>query len=118
MSTIRIRYFVDSQGTKIYEKELDLFSKYLSLWVVVCIIVGTLLGYFFPSLSGSLAKLEFANVSLPIATVLLMMMYPIMLKVKYSELLQIRINARPISYTVINSWRSNPLRWPLLLGSS
>ncbi|MGA9842742.1 MAG: hypothetical protein WBQ25_10535 [Nitrososphaeraceae archaeon] len=47
MSTIRIRYFVDSQGTKIYEKELDLFSKYLSLWVVVCIIVGTLLGYFF-----------------------------------------------------------------------
>lgn len=107
MSTIRIRYFVDSQGTKIYEKELDLFSKYLSLWVVVCIIVGTLLGYFFPSLSGSLAKLEFANVSLPIATVLLMM-YPIMLKVKYSELLQIRINARPISYTVIISWGVKP----------
>jgi ACR3 family arsenite transporter len=49
---------------------------------------------FFPSLSTFLSEIEFANVSLPIAVVLLMMMYPIMLKVKYSELLNFRKNAR------------------------
>jgi arsenite transporter len=78
----------DSNSNKKTERELDLFSKYLSLWVGVCIVDGTLLGYFFPSLSTFLTKLQFANVSVPIAAVLLIMMYPIMLKVKYSELLQ------------------------------
>ena len=74
-------------ATRRLKRELDLFSKYLSLWVVVCIVAGTLLGYFFPSLSTFLTKVEFANVSVPIVGVLLIMMYPIMLKVKYSELL-------------------------------
>jgi ACR3 family arsenite transporter len=95
---------VRQKDTKIYEKDLDLFSRYLSLWVAVCIISGTLIGYFFPSLSASLASLEFANVSLPIAVVLLAMMYPMMLKVRYSELIQIRKNVKPISYTLIINW--------------
>jgi ACR3 family arsenite transporter len=93
---------------------LDFFSKYLSLWVGVCIVAGTLLGYFFPSLSTFMTKLQFANVSLPIAAVLLIMMYPIMLKVNYSELLQIRKNARPISYTVIISWGIKPFTMALI----
>ena len=96
------------QDTKIYEKELDLFSKYLSLWVAICIISGTLLGYFFPSLSASLASLEYANISLPIALVLLAMMYPMMLKVRYSELIQIRRNVKPITYTLVVNWAIKP----------
>ena len=55
----------DSNSNKKTERELDLFSKYLSLWVGVCIVDGTLLGYFFPSLSTFLTKLQFANVSVP-----------------------------------------------------
>jgi len=84
-----VRDFIDT-GTKIYEKELDVFNKYLSVWVAICIVFGTLVGYFFPSLSVFLAELELSNVSLPIAVVLLIMMYPIMLNVKYSELLHIK----------------------------
>ena len=75
--------------SNVYEKELDFFSKYLSVWVAVCIIVGTIIGYYFPGLSDSLAELEYANVSIPIAIVLLLMMYPIMLKVKFTELARI-----------------------------
>jgi len=97
-----------SIGTKIYEKELDIFSKYLSVWVAICILSGTLLGYFFPSLSTFLTELEFANVSLPIAAVLLIMMYPIMLKVKYSELLQIRKNVKVMAFTLIINWVIQP----------
>jgi ACR3 family arsenite transporter len=105
---------VRQKDTKIYEKDLDLFSKYLSLWVAVCIISGTLIGYFFPSLSASLASLEFANVSLPIAVVLLAMMYPMMLKVRYSELIQIRKNVKPISYTLIINWAIKPFTMALI----
>ena len=54
------------QDLKIYEKDLDVFNKYLSVWVAICILSRTLLGYFFPSLSTSLSQIEFANVSLPV----------------------------------------------------
>jgi ACR3 family arsenite transporter len=76
--------------------------------VVICIVSGTLLGYFFPSLSTFLSNIEFANVSLPIAIVLLMMMYPIMLKVKYSELLNFRKNAKVMGFTLIINWAIQP----------
>jgi ACR3 family arsenite transporter len=61
-----------------------------------------------------LAEIEYANVSLPIAIVLLMMMYPIMLKVKYSELLQIKKNAKPIVYTVIINWAVKPFTMAII----
>lgn len=100
--------------SKIYQKELDVFNKYLSIWIAICIVSGTLIGYFFPSLSIFLSEIEFANVSLPIAIVLLMMMYPIMLKVKYSELLQIKRNAKPIAYTVIINWAVKPFTMAII----
>ena len=76
--------------------------------MLICIVSGTLLGYFFPSLSTFLSNIEYANVSLPIAMVLLMMMYPIMLKVKYSELLNIRKNAKVMAFTLIINWAIQP----------
>lgn len=98
---------MDADDT-IYQKELDFFSKYLSVWVAVCIVAGTAIGYYFPELSDSLAGLEYANTSIPIAVVLLLMMYPIMLKVKYTELIKVRKNAKPLSFTVIVNWGIKP----------
>jgi len=72
--------------------------------VGVCIIAGTAIRYYFPALSDSLARLEYANISIPIAVVLLLMMYPIMLKVKYTELIKVRKNAKPLSLTLIVNW--------------
>ncbi|HUU48011.1 MAG TPA: ACR3 family arsenite efflux transporter [Nitrosopumilaceae archaeon] len=100
--------------SNVYEKELDFFSKYLSVWVAVCIIVGTIIGYYFPGLSDSLAELEYANVSIPIAIVLLLMMYPIMLKVKFTELVRIRKNAKPILFTTIVNWGIAPFSMALM----
>lgn len=98
----------DTKHSNIYEKDLDVFNKYLSVWVAICILSGTLLGYFFPSLSTFLSEIEFANVSLPIAIVLLMMMYPIMLKVKYSELLNFKKNIKTIAFTLTINWAIQP----------
>lgn len=55
-----------------------------------------------------MGEIEYANVSLPIAAVLLIMMYPIMLKVRYSELLQIRKNAKVMAFTVVINWAIQP----------
>jgi len=103
-----------SDDSNIYEKELDFFSKYLSVWVAVCIIAGTAVGYYFPYLSDSLAELEYANVSIPIAVVLLLMMYPIMLKVKLTELVRVRKNAKPILFTTIVNWGIAPFTMALM----
>ena len=85
----------------IHQKELGFFSKYLSVWVEICIIMGIVIGHYFPELSKSLAEFEYANVSIPMAIVLLNMMYPIMLKIKFSELIRIKKNTKPILFTSI-----------------
>lgn len=97
-----------------HQRKLDFFSKFLSAWVAICIVAGTAIGNYFPELSDSLAELEYANVSIPIAVVLLMMMYPIMLKVKYSELIKIRKNAKPLSFTLIVNWGIKPFTMALI----
>lgn len=104
---------MSSEDTK-YQKKLDFFSKYLSAWVSICIIAGTAIGYYFPDLSDSLAEFEYASVSIPIAAVLLMMMYPIMLKIKYTELIRVRKNAKPLSFTLIVNWGIKPFTMALI----
>jgi len=98
----------------IYHKELDFFSKYLSFWTAFCIVVGIVIGYFFPETSKILAEFEYANVSIPIAVVLLLMMYPIMLKIKFTEMIKIRKNTKPILFTVLVNWGVAPFSMALM----
>ncbi len=97
-----------------HQRKLDFFSKYLSFWVAVCIIIGIIIGYYFPETSDVLAEFEYANVSIPIAIVLLLMMYPIMLKVKFTELIRIRKNAKPILFTTLVNWGIAPFSMALM----
>lgn len=90
------------------EKELTFFDKYLSIWVVLCIILGTAIGYFFPKAAINLGSFEIANVSIPVAIVLLIMMYPIMLKINLKEVLGVRRNSKPLILTLIVNWAIKP----------
>lgn len=90
------------------ERELDFFSKYLSVWVVVCIVLGTVIGYAFPGFADSLGKIEIANVSVPVAAVLLVMMYPIMLKINFEEILNVEANLKPLLLTLAVNWVVKP----------
>jgi arsenite transporter len=90
------------------ERELDFFSKYLSLWVVVCIVLGTVIGYFFPGFADTLGGIEIANVSIPVAVVLLIMMYPIMLKINIEEILRVKANLKPLLLTLVVNWAIKP----------
>ncbi|APH39274.1 ACR3 family arsenite efflux transporter [Methanohalophilus halophilus] len=90
------------------ERELDFFSKYLSIWVAICIILGTTVGYLFPKFADTIGQYEIANVSIPIAIVLLVMMYPIMLKISFEEILKVKENKKPLYLTVFVNWAIKP----------
>ncbi|MFH1597896.1 MAG: ACR3 family arsenite efflux transporter [Patescibacteria group bacterium] len=90
------------------ERKIDFFNRYLSLWVFLCIAIGTAIGYSFPRISNTLGSFEIANVSIPVAIVLLLMMYPIMLKINFGEIKKLRNNTKPLWLTLVVNWAIKP----------
>ena len=88
--------------------KLNFFDRYLTIWAGICIIAGTGIGYFFPSFSRYLESIEVANVSVPVALVLLAMIYPIMLKINFEEILNVKNNPKPLILTLIINWAIKP----------
>lgn len=60
--------------------KLVFFEKNLTFWVLICMVIGTLIGNYFPSIPHWLGKFEFYNVSIPTTILLWIMIYPMMLK--------------------------------------
>ncbi|KUK84436.1 MAG: Uncharacterized protein XE02_1675, partial [Mesotoga infera] len=92
----------------ILEQRLDVFSKYLTVWVGVAMFLGAILGNILPGLSNSLGNWQIANVSIPVAIVLLFMMYPIMLKIEFKEIVNVKKNSRPLLVTLVVNWAIKP----------
>jgi ACR3 family arsenite transporter len=83
---------------------LGIFERYLTLWIVVCILIGLLFGRFFPSFGRFLDSLKAGNLSIPIGVCLFLMMYPALLNLKFEELKKLRNNPKPIILTLISNW--------------
>jgi len=58
---------------------IGFFERYLTLWVALCIIAGIAVGQWFPAIPQTLSKFEYANVSIPVAILIWLMIYPMML---------------------------------------
>src|SRR3989338_140455 len=95
-------------------RKLNIFDKYLTIWVAICIAAGTGIGYFFPNLSGYLGKIEVANVSIPVEAVILAMMYPLMLKINFEDMLNVRKNPKPLFLTIAINWAIKPFTMALI----
>lgn len=65
---------------------LGIFEKYLTLWVAACIITGIGIGKWLPAIPAALGELEYYNVSLPIAVLIWLMIYPMMLKIDFQSI--------------------------------
>ena len=74
--------------TELPEKNLSIFERYLSVWVVLCIGGGIFLGKIAPSVATTLNDFSFYQVSIPIAVCLFFMMYPIMVKIDFAQVLK------------------------------
>ncbi|TYB89658.1 MAG: ACR3 family arsenite efflux transporter [Kosmotoga sp.] len=90
------------------KRKLDIFSKYLSIWVAAAMIFGAFLGNVFPDFSETLGSWKLANVSIPVAVVLLFMMFPIMLKINIEEITNVRKNSKPLFMTLVVNWAIKP----------
>ena len=62
------------------KQDISFFEKNLTLWVLICMVIGVLIGRFIPIVPNALGKLEFYNVSIPTTILLWIMIYPMMLK--------------------------------------
>lgn len=94
-------------------KNLNFFEKYLTLWVILCIIGGILIGKIAPELAESLDKMSiYVNnapvVSIPIAICLFFMMYPIMVKIDFGEVLKAGKSIKPVGLTLVINWLIKP----------
>jgi ACR3 family arsenite transporter len=87
---------------------LTIFERYLSLWVLLCILIGIGLGRLFPGLAVSLDALSLYQVSLPIALCLFFMMYPIMVKIDFSQARRAAQTPRPVLLTLVVNWLIKP----------
>jgi len=95
------------------ERRLGIWEKYLTLWVVLCIIAGTLLGRLFPWISDVLATLEIASISIPIAVLVFAMIYPIMVQISFGEIKRAALNPKPIALTLFANWAVKPFTMAL-----
>jgi ACR3 family arsenite transporter len=82
------------------EKHLNVFEKYLTVWVLACIGVGILLGKIAPSVAVRLDAMSVYQVSIPIAICLFFMMYPIMVKIDFAEVVSAAKTPKPVGLTL------------------
>ena len=96
------------------EKGLNVFEKYLTLWVVLCIGAGILLGKVAPSFAVRLDDISVFQVSIPIAICLFFMMYPIMVKIDFSEVVRAVKTPKPVAMTLFINWAIKPFTMYLI----
>ncbi|MGC9365000.1 MAG: ACR3 family arsenite efflux transporter [Fidelibacterota bacterium] len=90
------------------EKKLNIFEKYLTLWVLLCIAGGILLGKIAPGAALKLDAMSVYQVSIPIAICLFFMMYPIMVKIDFSEVVKAAKTPKPVAMTLVVNWAIKP----------
>ena len=94
--------------TKITEKKLSIFERYLTAWVLLCIAGGILLGKVAPGVATTLNDLSIYQVSIPIAVCLFFMMYPIMVKIDFTQVVKSAKTPKPVILTLFINWAIKP----------
>lgn len=87
---------------------IGFFEKYLTLWVAICMIVGVLIGVYLPSIPDFLNNFEYYNVSIPVAILIWLMIYPMMLKVDFNSVKKVGENPRGLIVTWVTNWLIKP----------
>lgn len=90
------------------ERRLSFFEKYLTAWVIACIGLGILLGKLLPQVALALDKFSVYQVSIPIAVCLFFMMYPIMVKIDFAEVIKAGRAPKPVILTLLVNWCIKP----------
>lgn len=93
---------------------MSIFERYLTLWVALCIIFGITLGQFFPGLFQAIGKMEIAQVNLPVGLLIWVMIIPMLVKVDFGALHEVKQHVRGISVTLFVNWLVKPFSMAFL----
>ncbi len=93
---------------------MSIFERYLTLWVFMCIIVGVLAGQFFPASFHALGAMEIAKVNIPVGVLIWVMIIPMLLRIDFSTLHEVRKHWRGIGVTLFINWAVKPFSMALL----
>ncbi|MBS5788208.1 MAG: ACR3 family arsenite efflux transporter [Clostridioides difficile] len=87
---------------------IGFFQKYLTIWVLICMPIGILIGKFIPSIPLFLNKFEYAQVSVPIAILIWLMIYPMMMKVDFKSIKNVGKRPKGLFVTWVTNWLIKP----------
>lgn len=93
---------------------MGFFEKYLSIWVGICIILGVAIGIFIPEIPQTLALFEYSNVSIPVAILIWLMIYPMMLKIDFTSIVNATKNTKGLTITCTTNWLIKPFTMYLI----
>lgn len=93
---------------------MNLFERYLTLWVTLCIGLGILLGQMLPGLFETISQFEVAHVNLPVGLLIWVMIVPMLIKVDFKAIHQIKRHVRGISVTLVVNWLVKPFSMAFL----
>ena len=87
---------------------ISIFQKYLTVWVILCMVTGVLVGRFLPQIPAFLGRFEYARVSIPMAILIWLMIYPMMMKVDFKSIKNVGKNPKGLVVTWITNWLIKP----------
>ena len=87
---------------------ISVFQKYLTVWVILCMVIGVLIGKFLPQIPDFLNRFEYAKVSIPMAILIWLMIYPMMMKVDFQSIKNVGKNPKGLFVTWITNWLIKP----------
>jgi ACR3 family arsenite transporter len=90
------------------------FERYLTIWVFLCIVVGIMLGHFIPEPFHAIGRMKFFSVNIPVAVLIWVMIIPMLLKVDFGALHEVRSHWKGIGVTVFINWAIKPFSMALL----
>ncbi|QNL23004.1 ACR3 family arsenite efflux transporter [Hyphobacterium sp. CCMP332] len=94
-------------------KGIGFFEKYLSVWVILCIGVGVMVGQFFETEMQQIANIEISNVNIPVAILIWFMIFPMMVQVDFSSLRNFNQNIKGLGLTIVVNWLIKPFTMAL-----
>lgn len=88
--------------------KISFFDKYLTIWVILCMIIGVLISQYMPFIPNFLSQFEYYQISIPIAILIWIMIYPMMLKINFNSIKNVKNNIKGIILTWCVNWLIQP----------
>ena len=94
--------------------QMSVFERYLTVWVFLCIVAGVLLGQWLPGVFQNIGRMEIAQVNLPVGLLIWVMIIPMLVKVDFGALHEVRQHVRGIGVTLFINWLVKPFSMAFL----